>query len=196
VQMRTEIKRVHQKVKTTTVYVTHDQVEAMTLADRVVVMNGGKIEQIGTPNDLYHHPKTRFVAGFIGSPAMNFIPARLESNGGALRLRLSDQLSFSVPESRAARLQPYAGKEVIFGLRPEHITETRGRENGTGQEFSIILDVVEPMGMETMVFFKVDGTEVCGRVEPTAAKGSGETMQLRANLDHMHLIDPVTNAVL
>ena len=196
VQMRTEIKRVHQKVKTTTVYVTHDQVEAMTLADRVVVMNGGKIEQIGTPNNLYHHPKTRFVAGFIGSPAMNFIPARLEGNGAGLLLRLSDKLSFAVPEARTTRYKSNVGKEVIFGLRPEHITETRGTENGTGQEFSITLDVVEPMGMETMVFFKVDGTEVCGRVEPTAAKGSGESMQLRANLDHMHLIDPATNVVL
>ncbi len=85
VQMRTEIKRVHQKVKTTTVYVTHDQVEAMTLADRVVVMNGGIIEQVGTPQDLYHTPTTRFVAGFIGSPAMNFIPCRLEQNGIGLK---------------------------------------------------------------------------------------------------------------
>jgi multiple sugar transport system ATP-binding protein len=196
VQMRTEIKRVHQKVKTTTVYVTHDQVEAMTLADRVVVMNGGRIEQIGTPNDLYHHPKTRFVAGFIGSPAMNFIPARLESNGSGLRLRLSDKLSFHVPAGRAARYQSHANKDLIFGLRPEHITEQRGREQHPGEEFTITLDVVEPMGMETMVFFKVNGTEVSGRVEPTAAKGPGEEMQLRANLDHMHLIDPATNAVL
>jgi len=196
VQMRTEIKRVHQKVKTTTVYVTHDQVEAMTLADRVVVMNGGKIEQIGTPNDLYHHPKTRFVAGFIGSPAMNLIPAKLESNGGGLTIRLSDKLSFQVPESRVARYRGHTGKDLLFGLRPEHITETRGRENGVGQEFSITLDVIEPMGMETMVFFTVDGTEVCGRVEPSAAKRAGEAMALRANLEHMHLIDPATNAVL
>ena len=196
VQMRTEIKRVHQKVKTTTVYVTHDQVEAMTLADRVVVMNHGKIEQIGTPNDLYHHPKTRFVAGFIGSPAMNFMPAKLESNGSGLKIRLSDKLSFQVPESRTARYRGHVGKDLTFGLRPEHITETRGRENGVGQEFPVTLDVVEPMGMETMVFFKVEGTEVCGRVEPTAAKGSGETMQLRANLEQMHLIDQATNAVL
>src|SRR5438552_17023158 len=91
VQMRTEIKRVHQKVRTTTVYVTHDQVEAMTLADRVVVMNAGTIEQIGTPHDLYHRPRTRFVAGFIGSPAMNFIPCRLEHNGAGLTVWLSDQ---------------------------------------------------------------------------------------------------------
>jgi multiple sugar transport system ATP-binding protein len=198
VQMRTEIKRVHQKVKTTTVYVTHDQVEAMTLADRVVVMNGGNIEQIGTPNDLYHHPKTRFVAGFIGSPAMNLVPAKLEANGNALRLWLSDKLIFPVPESRTVRYRGHAGKEVLFGLRPEHITETRGHNGGAGagHEFIASLDVVEPMGMETMVFFHIGDTEVCGRVEPTAAKASGETMQLRANLDHMHLIDPVANVVL
>src|SRR5580658_1865538 len=100
VQMRTEIKKVHQKVRTTTVYVTHDQVEAMTLADRVVVMNKGRIEQIGTPNDLYHNPATRFVAGFIGSPAMNFVPCRLEDAAGRLHIRLSDKISLPVPASR------------------------------------------------------------------------------------------------
>src|SRR5271163_863204 len=123
VQMRTEIKKVHQKVKTTTVYVTHDQVEAMTLADRVVVMNGGVIEQIATPQDLYHHPKTHFVAGFIGSPAMNFLRCRLEGNGAGLRARISDKISLPVPASSAARYQALTGKELLFGLRPEHITE-------------------------------------------------------------------------
>src|SRR4026207_1911247 len=97
VQMRTEIKRVHQKVKTTTVYVTHDQVEAVTLADRVVVMNNGSIEQIGTPQQLYHSPRTRFVAGFIGSPAMNFIPCRIEQAGSGLRARVSDTIALPVP---------------------------------------------------------------------------------------------------
>src|SRR5207253_499810 len=101
--MRIEIKKVHQKVRTTTVYVTHDQVEAMTLADRVVVMNKGRIEQIGTPNELYHKPATRFVAGFIGSPAMNFIPCRLEDVGGKLNVRLTDRISFPLPPARAAR---------------------------------------------------------------------------------------------
>src|SRR6204780_1214249 len=105
VQMRIEIKKVHQKVRTTTVYVTHDQVEAMTLADRVVVMNHGRIEQIGTPNDLYHHPATRFVAGFIGSPAMNFVPCRLEDAGGATHIRLTDRIAFRcrLPEWRAIK---------------------------------------------------------------------------------------------
>src|SRR6202790_465287 len=109
VQMRTEIKKVHQKVRTTTVYVTHDQVEAMTLADRVVVMRAGIIEQVGSPNDLYHMPTTKFVAGFIGSPAMNFLACHLEEPGGALRLRLSDTLAFPVPAERTARYTPHVG---------------------------------------------------------------------------------------
>jgi len=125
VQMRTEIKRVHQQVKTTTVYVTHDQVEAMTLADRVVVMNAGRIEQVGPPHDLYHRPKTRFVAGFIGSPAMNFLPARLEHNGAGLLLRLSEGLVLPVPGSHAERYRTASGKDLIFGLRPEHLADSR-----------------------------------------------------------------------
>jgi multiple sugar transport system ATP-binding protein len=193
VQMRTEIKRVHQMVKTTTVYVTHDQVEAMTLADRVVVMNRGSIEQIATPQELYHNPKTRFVAGFIGSPAMNFVRCRLEGNG-ALRVRLSDAVSLPVPASRSARYATLGGKELLLGLRPEHITEPR--RSDPGREFSATLDVVEPMGMETMVFFRIDGQEVCGRVEPGSAAGPGEAMRLYANMDHMHLIDPQNGAVL
>jgi multiple sugar transport system ATP-binding protein len=192
--MRVEIKRVHQMVKTTTVYVTHDQVEAMTLADRVVVMNNGVIEQIATPQDLYHHPKTRFVAGFIGSPAMNFLRCRVEQNGSGLRVRLSDTVSLPVPAAKSGRCQSVLGKELIFGLRPEHITEPRRAE--LPGEFAATLDVVEPMGMETMVYFTVDGQEVCGRVDPGCAKGPGESMQLAANMDHMHLIDPQSGAVL
>jgi multiple sugar transport system ATP-binding protein len=196
VQMRTEIKRVHQKVKTTTVYVTHDQVEAMTLADRVVVMNGGRIEQIGSPQELYHHPRTRFVAGFIGSPAMNFIPCRLEQNGAGMRVRISDAIAFPVPAANEARYRNVAGKELVLGLRPEHITEPRHNGRGKDGTFSATLDVVEPMGMETMVFFNINGTEICGRVDPNSAKGAGATMQLHANIDHLHLIDPATGAVI
>src|SRR5499433_355060 len=123
VQMRTEIKKIHQTVTTTTVYVTHDQVEAMTLADRVVIMNDGRIDQIGTPHEVYHSPKTQFVAGFIGSPTMNFLSCRLVANGSGLTVRLSDWLSFPVPPSREARYRPRLDSEFIFGLRPEHIRE-------------------------------------------------------------------------
>jgi multiple sugar transport system ATP-binding protein len=194
VQMRTEIKRVHQMVKTTTVYVTHDQVEAMTLADRVVVMNNGIIEQIASPQDLYHHPRTKFVAGFIGSPAMNFLRCRVEQNGAGMRVRLSDAVSLPVPDSKSGTCKSVVGKELIFGLRPEHITELR-RDGQQGQ-FAAKLDVVEPMGMETMVYFTVDGQEVCGRVDPDSATGPGEQMNLCANMEHMHLIDPQSGAVL
>ncbi|HVZ54885.1 MAG TPA: sn-glycerol-3-phosphate ABC transporter ATP-binding protein UgpC [Pseudolabrys sp.] len=196
VQMRTEIKRVHQKVKTTTVYVTHDQVEAMTLADRVVVMNNGRIDQIGTPQELYHHPRTRFVAGFIGSPAMNFIPCRLEQNGVGLRVRISDTVALPVPPEKATRYSAAGGREMLFGLRPEHLTEPRHNGQGRDSEFAVALDVVEPMGMETMVYFTVNGTEVCARVEPSSAVDAGATMRLRANMEHMHLIDPAFGTVL
>ncbi|HEX3881465.1 MAG TPA: sn-glycerol-3-phosphate ABC transporter ATP-binding protein UgpC [Stellaceae bacterium] len=196
VQMRTEIKKVHQKVTTTTVYVTHDQVEAMTLADRVVVMNAGRIEQLGTPHDLYHHPQTRFVAGFIGSPAMNFIPCRVVNGGAGLAVRLSDNLSLPVPESRKTRYQQYLDKEVLFGLRPEHITERRSDAPAGSAEFQVQLDVVEPMGMETMVYFTIEGLEVCGRVNPAAAGNAGGKMPLIADMNQMHLIDPATDKVL
>jgi multiple sugar transport system ATP-binding protein len=196
VQMRTEIKKVHQKVTTTTIYVTHDQVEAMTLADRVVVMNAGRIEQIGPPNEVYHSPKTRFVAGFIGSPAMNFMPGRVVNGGKNLSIRLSDTLTLPLPESRTARYKAYVDKEVIFGLRPEDIIETRTLLPPGSAPFDVQLDVVEPMGMETMVYFIVEGVEVCGRVNPAAARGAGETMTLVADLNHMHLIDPTTDQVI
>jgi multiple sugar transport system ATP-binding protein len=196
VQMRTEIKRVHQKVRTTTIYVTHDQVEAMTLADRVVVMNRGRIEQIGAPQELYHHPKTRFVAGFIGSPAMNFMPCRLEQNGVDMRVRLSDTIALPVPKADSARYHPAIGKDLIFGLRPEHITEPRRGEGDENREITVTLDVVEPMGMETMVYFALGGVGICGRVEPSSAAPPGQPMRVYANVDHMHLIDPESELVL
>src|SRR6266849_5027792 len=189
VQMRTEIKKIHQKVTTTTVYVTHDQVEAMTLADRVVIMNAGRIDQIGSPHEVYHTPKTQFVAGFIGSPTMNMLPCRLVENGSGLTIRLSEWLSLPVPPSRV-------GGELTFGLRPEHIIEGRGGVPPGAAAFEAPLDVVEPMGMETMVYFIVDGVEVCGRVNPAAAGRVGESMRLVADLNQMHLIDPRTQQVI
>jgi len=194
VQMRTEIKKVHQQVRTTTVYVTHDQVEAMTLADRVVVMNSGRIEQIGTPHELYHAPKTRFVAGFIGSPAMNFIACTLAEATGALVVRLADGLSLPVPAERSAAYRAYVGRELILGLRPEHVTEARSYASGA--EFTLPVDVVEPMGMETMVYVIIGGVEVCARCAPEAALGPGERMRFMADMRHMHLIDPKSDQVI
>jgi len=197
VQMRTEIKKVHQKVRTTTVYVTHDQVEAMTLADRVVVMNGGVIEQVGTPNELYHFPATRFVAGFIGSPAMNCVPCGLEEAASGLRVRLSDEIVFPVPENRAQRYLAHIGRaRLLFGLRPEHIVEERLHREANQHAFEVELEVTEPMGMETMVFFTLQGTELCGRVNPNAGAQAGRRMKLMADLGNMHLIDGASGRVL
>jgi len=183
-------------VRTTTVYVTHDQVEAMTLADRVVVMNHGRIEQIGTPNELYHKPATRFVAGFIGSPAMNFIPCRLEQTGDGLNLRLSDTVSFAVPAERVQRYRPAVGKELTFGIRPEHLTEPQSNGSKNLATFDAGIEVVEPMGNETMVFFSISGTEVCGRIDPNAGARVGAPMKMAAHLDHMHLIENASGRVL
>ncbi|MBB4259470.1 MULTISPECIES: ABC transporter ATP-binding protein [unclassified Bradyrhizobium] len=197
VQMRIEIKKVHQKVRTTTVYVTHDQVEAMTLADRVVVMNKGKIEQIGTPNELYHKPATRFVAGFIGSPAMNFIPCRLEDAGGTLQIRLTDRIAFALPPARAARYNalPRTDK-LLLGLRPEHLTESHAHLGPGVETFETVLDVTEPMGMETLVYFGLEGTPICGRVDPNAGAKDGAPMRLAMDLNNMHLLNEATGVVL
>jgi multiple sugar transport system ATP-binding protein len=197
VQMRTEIKRVHQKVRTTTVYVTHDQVEAMTLADRVVVMNRGVIEQIGAPNELYHNPTTRFVAGFIGSPAMNFVPCQLAGANGGLKINVGDGIALPVPADRTARYSGHVGKEkLVLGLRPEHLTEAKGNGDGSLAPFEAAIEVIEPMGMETLVFFRLGTTEVCGRVSPDAPAKVGERMKLCAHLRHLHLIDEASGRVL
>ena len=194
VQMRTEIKKVHQKVRTTSVYVTHDQVEAMTLADRVVVMNGGQIEQVGPPNELYHHPRTRFVAGFIGSPAMNFLPCRLIERGEELAVDLGGDLVLPVPASRSAHYRSYVGRDLIFGLRPEHLTEQRPYVEGA--EFKLPVVVVEPMGTETMVHLEIAGIDVGARCSPDVTASPGQPMAFMAQMDHMHLIDPTNDEVI
>jgi multiple sugar transport system ATP-binding protein len=160
-------------------------------------MNAGLIEQVGSPNDLYHSPATKFVAGFIGSPAMNFLPCHLEQSAGALKVRLNDSLSFPVPADRTTRYSAHAGKaNLVLGLRPEHITETRPHIEPNQHDFDIPIDVVEPMGMETLVYFIVAGEEVCGRVNPNSGATAGKGMKLRADLSNMHLIEDGTGKVL
>jgi len=197
VQMRTEIKKVHQTVRTTTVYVTHDQVEAMTLADRVVVMNGGKIEQVGAPQELYHHPATRFVAGFIGSPAMNFLPCHVQDGTDyGLAVRVTDSISLPIPPARVDRYGKFKGKSMVLGLRPEHLFEYHEQAKPGWTRVDLPVDVVEPMGMETMVHFFVDGAPVCARVDPATQAKPNEILPLTADLNQMHLIEPETGTVV
>lgn len=194
-QMRTEIKRIHQSVQATTIYVTHDQVEAMTLADRIVMMNHGKIEQIGTPDDLYHRPASQFVAGFIGSPQMNFFKCEAKSDESGVKLRLNDEIELAVPEVRKGRYAPHGGKKMVFGIRPENLGLAKP---GTPAEltFAAKVEVVEPLGPDTLAYFRVGETFACARVEPNAPVRVGEIAMFSPDMELMHLFDGESGAAV
>ena len=196
VQMRTEIKKLHLRLRTTIVYVTHDQVEAMTLADRIVVMRNGLIEQVGTPQEMYDLPATRFVAGFIGSPAMNFIPCRVITDGRQLSLDLGGGQVLPVPEARKDRYGPHVDRSMLFGIRPEHFTEQKPRTNQLQVDVSAEVDVLEPLGMDTMVSLKINGSDVRARCSPSSVGRVGEPMTFTVEMNNMHLIDPSTDRVV
>jgi multiple sugar transport system ATP-binding protein len=190
VQMRTEIKKLHKRVATTMVYVTHDQVEAMTLADRVVVMRDGSVEQVGTPDVIYNLPASLFVAGFIGAPTMNLVAARLDHRNGTLVLALGSDASFVVPAEHAAAYRDWVARDVILGLRPEHLAWATSDVDAATVE--VAASVVEPLGSDTLVFFEISGLEMVARLPPEAARHTGDRVRLRPDLRHMHLFDPAT----
>ncbi|MBS0562192.1 MAG: TOBE domain-containing protein, partial [Proteobacteria bacterium] len=162
-------------------------------ADRVVVMNHGLIEQVGPPQELYHNPATRFVAGFIGSPAMNFLPCRVEEQNGGLAVRLTPDLALAVPPQRTARYAPYKGKQMELGIRPEHCFEYHDNRKPGVTTMNAKVDVVEPMGMETLIHFFIDGTPVCARVDPATHAAPEEMLPLSVDMNQMHLMDPANN---
>ena len=164
VQMRTEIKALHQRLKVTTVYVTHDQVEAMTLADRIVVLQDGRIEQVGTPMELYRQPTNRFVAGFIGSPAMNFLPGDL------------------LPIAWGA-----GGPDMVVGVRPEHLVRA-----AAGQGLQAMVRVVEPTGPETLVYADVAGTPLVAALRDAETAVPGQALWLQADAAHLHRFHAAT----
>jgi multiple sugar transport system ATP-binding protein len=177
VQMRTEIKELHQRLKTTTIYVTHDQIEAMTMADKIVVMHDGIVEQIGAPLDLYDKPRNQFVAGFIGSPAMNFLPGAIRANG---------KLEF---ESKGGARMPLAevpsgsdGREAIYGVRPEHFAIA---DDGA----EAVIQVIEPTGSEVHVVARVGGNEVIATFRERHAFKPGDKIRLKPNPRLVHLFD-------
>ncbi len=180
VQMRTEIKELHQRLKTTSVYVTHDQIEAMTMADKIVVMRDGIVEQTGSPLDLYDRPANQFVAGFIGSPAMNFLPGVLQRNGDIATVNLAGGLSLPVPLNAGGR----DGQHVVYGTRPEHIDLATA-----GQGVATEVVVVEPTGADTQIFTKIAGVEVTSVFRERHAFRPGETIHLRPDPSRAHLFD-------
>mgnify|MGYP004520100275 CR=1 FL=1 len=192
-QMRTEIKRLHARLGATVVYVTHDQVEAMTLADRIVIMRDGGIEQVGTPDEVFNRPASRFVAGFIGSPPMNMVAARHE--GGALRL--PDGSAVPLPVAFQGLGQ---GREVILGLRPDDVyPEGHGIDTGEGREV-VGLDrpvtLSEPLGSETLLLVGVGGAEWTSRMLSPRPVAPGEVLPFRLDLAKAHLFDAATGASL
>jgi len=191
VQMRVELKRLHDRLETTAIYVTHDQVEAMTLGDRVVVMKDGWIQQVGEPLELYGKPANKFVAGFIGSPAMNFADATVVEEGGGLVVT-SPGFRIPVPPARVERLRAYKGQALTLGIRPEDM-----RIGGDGAHaFDALVDVVEPLGSEILLNITIGQQAMVARVEPTVRAKIHEKIRFNVEPDRLHYFDAKTEAAI
>jgi multiple sugar transport system ATP-binding protein len=186
VQMRTEIKELHQRLKTTTVYVTHDQIEAMTMADVIVILRDGYIEQIGRPMDVYDRPANLFVAEFIGSPGINLLCGEVAAENGAPVLR-ADGIALPLPP--AVKLA--AGQKIVYGIRPEHLTPS---PNGSG--IPVKVSVVEPTGPEMHIYTELAGTEICAVSRDNLDYGPGQEIRLSPKLDRVHLFDQESGKVI
>lgn len=190
-----ELRSLHNRLKATTVYVTHDQLEAMSMADKIAVMNKGVIEQFGTPQEIYQRPVSMFVADFMGSPAMNLLSARLESGEGGLNVVLDrpseKPLALPIRLPNGA-LGAYSGKEVIFGVRPEALTDPDGADRNAKSlaEGECLIEVVEPAGSDTFAVTKLGGKEVVARLRADAAIHAGQKTKLAFNLDKAVFFDP------
>ena len=196
VSMRAEIQKLHRRLNTTTIYVTHDQIEAMTMADRIVIMRDGKIQQVGTPQEVYYKPNNLFVAGFIGSPAMNFFNVTLKDDyvtdeKGDLRLKVPEGINKTLKE------KGYEGKKVVLGVRPEDI-HTEGAFLETFPEAAVHAEVVvsELLGAESMLYSKVGGTEFVSKVDARDFMNPGEKVDMGFDLNKSHYFDPESEAAI
>jgi multiple sugar transport system ATP-binding protein len=189
-EVRTEIKALSQQLRTTMVFVTHDQVEAMTMADRIVVMKGGAIQQIGVPEDVYKEPANQFVAGFIGSPTMNFFDVAVNADADAVRLK--DGTRIGLPASAMAALRRSGGPTAVLGVRPEHWQLLPSDQPGLKTKVS----VVEPLGSDTLVHFHCDGNLHVARVQPELRVKPGDAITLGVAADKAHLFDVRDGAAL
>jgi multiple sugar transport system ATP-binding protein len=190
VQMRVELKKLHDRLETTAIYVTHDQVEAMTLGDRVVVMKDGWIQQVGEPLELYGHPTNKFVAGFIGSPAMNFIDVAINEANGQV-VAEAQGLRLLVPPAKAAVLRPYKGQQIALGVRPEDVHVATGAD-AAHHSFDAAVEVVEPLGSEILLDVRIGRGTIVARVEPSVRVKVHETVKLAVNADKLHFFDAKT----
>ena len=193
VQMRIEITKLHQKLEATMIYVTHDQVEAMTMGDRIVVMNEGLIQQVDTPLNLYNNPTNLFVAGFIGSPAMNFITGKLSDKDG-LTFSAVD-LSLNVQDKRFKKLTGFVGKKVVLGVRPENFVLDNSKNTKTDVIHGTV-DVIEPMGNEVITYFKSSDNTLTVRCDADSNLKLNESINLGIDLDRAHFFDEESGAAI
>jgi multiple sugar transport system ATP-binding protein len=193
VQMRVELKRLHERLETTAVYVTHDQVEAMTLGDRVVVMKDGLVQQVGEPLELYGRPANRFVAGFIGSPAMNFVEVAINGAADALWAE-AEGLRIRVPRELSSRMQ--TGRRLTLGLRPEALSLANGAAASDDSSFTTKVDVVEPLGNEILVNFRAGGVPMVARVDPGVRVKPHDSIRFAFDPQRLHFFDAKTEAAI
>ncbi|MBZ4645742.1 MAG: multiple sugar transport system ATP-binding protein [Petroclostridium sp.] len=198
VQMRTEISKLHQRLQTTFIYVTHDQTEAMTMGTRIVVMKDGFIQQVDTPQTLYEKPCNMFVAGFIGSPQMNFINVKVQKKEDGIHLVFGKN-DIKLPEGKAKKLEgtEYIGKEVVMGIRPENLHDEEAYLSSMPD--SIVeskIDVVEMMGAETFLYMTVEGVNFTARVNPRTKAKAGDTVKIALDVNKIHLFDKDTERTI
>jgi multiple sugar transport system ATP-binding protein len=192
VQMRVEISRLHQQLKTTMIYVTHDQVEAMTMGQRIVVMKDGLVQQVDDPLTLYDKPANKFVAGFIGTPPMNFLEGAIAAAGDGLMFENPDGLSLPVPAKLLAGMRAYAGKPVIMGLRPEDIGSNAAEQSANAPRLKAAVEVVELMGAESYVHLRSGKSALISRVDAHRRYKVGEVVDSAVFIDKAHFFDPKT----
>jgi multiple sugar transport system ATP-binding protein len=194
VDMRTEIKKLHQKLKTTIVYVTHDQIEAMTLSTRIAVMNKGFVQQLGTPKEIYDTPANVFVATFMGSPAMNIVPATVVMEGGQPHVALTDAEGQVQYLRFSQDLKAWEGKPILLGIRPEAITDPEGadRKSGNIQSLKNRVTVTEPAGADTFVTMTLSGKDAIARMRADANVAPGQVFDFAVNMEKAVAFDPKT----
>ncbi len=196
VQTRTEITKLHQRLQTTFIYVTHDQMEAMTMATRIAVLNHGVLQQLDTPQNLYDKPDNLFVAGFIGSPAMNFFDAKLTKDGNAIYVD-TGEFAVPIPEQFNDTYMPYVNKPVVFGLRPEDIYDPKFEAPGIiSAPVEGVVEVTELMGNEIFVFLKSGRHDYVARIDPRTGFRMGDQVQVAFNMGNMHIFDKETELAI
>ena len=197
VQTRAEISKLHQRLESTFIYVTHDQVEAMTMATRIAVMSDGILQQIDSPQVLYDNPANIFVAGFIGSPAMNFSSAKIAKMNGDIIVDTGD-VAVTLPANKKDVYAEHIGKEVVLGIRPEDLHDPKFIPPGVDQQSLIEakVDVMEMMGNEVFVYLKVGDRSMIARVDPRTDYKVGDTIQISGNTDNLHLFDKDTEIAI